>query len=267
MFVSAPELLAAAKAGKLYGARIPDLTAAEAHLDGVLQEALNNQQGFKGYNKPFQLVDFNKILDPKQAWIGFEFETGFDDKKDYQKVIHHLWAQPYTSLDKEGTGKFPIEIVYAPMNLSDVLDGNSTLQKTVEFYRDSKITPALNPTTASRRDVGIHAGISTAKSRKLREQYEIGGRLSRILSDLTKTQMDELYGRHTLHWGTANARQKYIELKMFRAIPEVDQIKVYIGVVAQCTKLLDFLIDNPNVNALSNTYAFLSGKDAEPKAA
>lgn len=265
MFISAPELLTAAKAGKLYGRKINDLKDAEEYLDAVLQRALNNDQDFKGYSKPFNLVDFKKILDPKQPWIGFEFETGFDDKSEYQKLINFLWAQDYTSIDKEGTGKFPVEIVYAPMNLSDVVAGNSTLQKTVEFYRDEELTPALNPTTASRRDVGIHAGISTPKSRK-GDPYGYSARLSGILADLTAKQKDELYGRHVLHWGYANARRDYIELKMFRAIPDVDQIKVYVTVVAQCVKLLDFLIDNPNVKSLSNTYDFLSGKDAEPKA-
>lgn len=266
MFVSAPELLAAKKAGKFYG-NIPDLAAAENYLEAVLQDALNNQQNFKGSNKPFGLVDFQKILDPKEPWIGFEFETGFDTKADYQKVINHLWAQNYTSIDKEGTGKFPIEIVYAPIELSKVVAGESTLQKTVEFYRDNKITPALNPTTASRRDVGIHAGISSPKSRKANANYPLADRMSGVLSSLTKKQMEELYGRSTLHWGTANARREYIELKMFRAIPEVDKIKVYIGVVAQCVVLMDWLLDNPNVKEISNAYDFLSGKDAEPKAA
>lgn len=241
----------------------PTLEVANKHLDEVLHQALEHQQSFKGYNKPWAIVDFAKKLDPQQPWVGFEFETGFDSKKEYQNFINHLWAQDYTSIDAEGTGKYPVEVVYAPMHLADVLAGNSTLQKSVEFMRDSKLTPALNPTTATRRDVGIHAGISSAKQRASNGRGYIDS-LCRILGSLNNAQMDELYGRHVLHWGTAHDRNKYIELKMFKAIPEVDRIKTYVAVVGRIIKLMDFLIDNPKVHGLANAYAYLSGEDEDP---
>lgn len=160
MFATAQDIVAKKHAG------CRTVEDAEALLQRVLDEALNNQQDCK-YNRPWEIVDFAKKLPNDEPWIGFEFETGFDKKANYQKFIHWLWQQDYVAIDREGTGKYPVEVAFPPQALSDVQQNSHLLQRSVEFIHTNKLTPALNPTTFTRRDVGIHAGISTPKWRAL----------------------------------------------------------------------------------------------------
>lgn len=278
-FVTPEELLAAKQSGKFYdyGGSVNSIDGAKKYIQNTLDKALKNQQGCK-HDRPWVLVDLTRALDPTQPWIGFEFETGFDDKDQYTKFINFLWNQDHTAIDREGTGKYPVEVAFAPQNLSDVLAGKSTLQQTIEFVEREGMKPARNPTTFTKRDVGIHAGLSTPKQRALGDGAlrELCVKLSRALGEHceygdnenkyepTKEQKELLYGRSELYWGSANARHKYIELKMFRAIPETERIKGYIQVVARVAKLVDWWIDNPEVANISNSFEFLSGQDELP---
>lgn len=281
-FVTAQELLDAKKSGKFhpYGVKIDSVEDAQQYLQNTLTDALENAQG-KGANRPWHLVDLTKALDQNQAWVGFEYETGFDDKKEYQSFINFLWSLDHAAIDKEGTGKFPVEVAFAPQNMNEVLAGRSTLQQTLEFVHDAGLTSALNPTTYTRRDVGIHAGLSTPAFRKYEgDKYTLAKRLTEVLGrrcddyygdgngkskyEPTAKQMDELYGRSKLYWGSAHIKADYIELKMFKSIPDVERIKGFIQVVARIAKLVDFMIENPNVKAISNSYAYLSGADENP---
>lgn len=276
-FVTPQELMDASKSRKFYG-RINTLEDADAYIKGKLEEALENNLG-KGENRPWYLVDLTKALDQNQAWVGFEYETGFDSKKDYQSFINFLWGLDHVALDKEGTGKYPVEVAFPPQNMSDVLAGRSGLQQTLEFVHDAGLKSALNPTTYTRRDVGIHAGLSTPAYRAYGgNKYELVRKLTKVLGtscdcdygeeksdyEPTAAQKDELYGRHKLYWGSSHVKGAYIELKMFKAIPDIDRIKGYIKVVERVAKLVDFFIANPNVSVISNSYAFLSGKDENP---
>lgn len=265
-FVTPQDLLDAAKKKKFhaYDHIIEDLAGAQKYLDGELKKALNNQQGCKD-NRPWHLVDMGKVLDPNVPWIGFEFETGFDNRKHYQDFINFLWGHNYVAIDKEGTGNYPVEVAFPPQPIDEVLAGDALLVKTVKFVHDNKLVPALNPTTFTRRDVGIHAGISTPKLRKGGYGYAVQN-LNRIILSLTDKQQDELYGRHIQHWGGAHDRRSYVEIKVFRAIPEIEHVEKVAQVAARMTQLLDYLIDHQGVDKLKNAYEFLSGKDKAPKA-
>ena len=86
--------------------------------------------------------------------------------------------------------------------------------------------------------------------------------MAALLSNLTDNQKTELYGRHKLYWGTANVRAKYIELKQFKAIPTVEHVETVVRVTCQCVKLLDMLIDDPNLTPTQEqVYKFLSSTD------
>ncbi len=259
-FANAQELLACAKDGRGYGYRhIKTIEDAQKYTDGRLAAALKNDQACK-QDRPWRIVDMDKKLDGDKPWIGFEFETGFDKQDDYAKVINFLWGLDHVALDREGTGKFPVEIAFPPMELDKALD-ESLLERTLQFIEDNGIVPALNPTTYTKRDVGCHMGISTKKSRAagVDKSYELAQKLSKVLESLTNEQCDELYGRHALHWGTANSRGTYIELKMCKAIPHIERVRGYARLAAKCCELLDFFIDNPKAK-VTNGYEFLSGK-------
>lgn len=260
-FATAEELLLASKEGRGYYRNIGTIEAAQKYIDQKLASTLNNQQGCKA-DRPWQIVDMTKKLNANETWIGFEFETGFDSKADYQKFIHFLWGHNYVAIDKEGTGRYPVEVAYPPQELSDVLKNGHLLQRTLDFMEKEALKPALNPTTFTRRDVGIHAGISTKKYRSAdeRARYSACARLATVLDSLTKNEKEELYGRSALHWGTAHQRNGYIEIKVFRAIPESERVRKYITTTIQMTKLLDFLIDNKGVDKIANLSKFLSGE-------
>ena len=238
-----------------------DKPRADTFLKDKLAGALEGHLG-KGDYRPWDIVDFRKKLNTDEPWIGFEFETGFDDRKEYQKFVNFLWKNiNYVAMDREGTGDYPIELACAPMETSKVQAGESTLLRTVKYIHKAKLTPALNPTTYTRRDVGIHAGISTPKWNKLKVevQYTVVKRMAALLDNLDDAQKTELYGRHKLYWGTANRKGKYVELKQFKAIPTVKHVEKVIRVTCQCVKLLDMLIDDANFSPdRTQVYKFLS---------
>lgn len=264
-FVTAEELLDAARNGCYYGGRVVDLQTAQAVLDQTLQQALDNRQPNK-YNRPWQLVDLTKQLDVNVPWIGFEFETGFDSNEDYKKFINFLWGHNHVAIDREGTGRFPVEVAFPPQVLAEVQAGEALLVKTLRFVHENGLVPALNPTTFTMRDVGIHAGISTPKFRQARAvRGDATRKLNAALLSLNDDQRIALYGRDELHWGGANNRDSYVEVKTFRAIPTVEHALLVSAVASRIPDLLDFFLDHPNA-VLANAYAYLSGKDAAPKA-
>lgn len=239
MFATAQDLVDC----RIYG-RLNSLKEAQLYLDNALQKALANNQGCK-HDRPWNIVDFSTKLDPKADWIGFEFETGFDNKAEYQSFVRHLWDQPYTAIDKEGTGNYPVEVAYAPMSAADIKAGRGTLRQSVQFVKDNGLTPALNPTTFTRRDVGIHAGISTPNIRKGGEHYDLSRRLNACLLSLNSKQRVAVYGRSELHWGGCQARTGYIEVKTFRAIPTLEHIDLVEKTTLNIVKLLKYLEANP----------------------
>ena len=237
---------------------------AQTFLDDILRRALNNVQGCKD-NRPWHIVDFTKMLDPKKPWIGFEFETGFNDNGDYQKFINFLWGQDYTAIDKEGTGKYPVEVAFAPMLAEDCVAGKSTLEAAIQFIHDAGLKPALNPTTFTRRDVGCHAGVSTAKFRVMgggrwnAATASVVERLDKILLSLSDKQRAAVYNRSALHWGGCNHRGSYIEVKTFKAVPTIEAVQKYIRVSNQIVKLVDLLIDDPKLTLTqAQAFEFLS---------
>lgn len=245
-------------ASKQYNIRT--IAQAQEYIDKRLEGLLHNQN-FKWQDRPWKIVDMNKLLDPKQAWIGFEYETGFDNKAEYDKFIHFLWGMNHIALDREGTGDYPIEVAYPPQEVDDILKNGSMLENTVKFVKAQKMTPALNPTTYSRRDVGIHAGISTEKFRKAEydAKYSATKRLDKIILSLSDKQKNELYGRSALHWGGAHYRETYIEVKVWKAIPDLEHVQKTVACAIRMTQLLDYLLDNPTVGTLPDAFGFLSG--------
>lgn len=255
MYVKAQDLVDAGRAGSI--------EAAQKVIDAKFQQILNNKQGCKN-DRPWTIAKIDKLLDAEQPWVGYEFETGFDDKDEYHKVCNFLWhQQDYTSIDREGTGKFPMEIVYSPQNAADVLAGKGRLRETIQFFADNNLTPAKNPTTYSRRDVGMHVNISTPKKRKSKSDYyndPVLDKVNTALQSLTNDQHDELYGRHEMHWGYGNNRGKYWEFKLFRSIPTLDRLNTVEKVTAGILVLIDYYEQNPNALQCTNAYDILSGK-------
>ena len=250
--------------GKVYN--IKTLGAAENYLAKVLNAALANTMGNK-HDRPWQIVDFKKKLDNEQPWIGFEFETGFDDKEEYQQFIHWLWKQDYVAIDREGSGNYPVECAFPPQTLADVEQNGHLLQRAVEFINEKQLTAAGNCTTFTKRDIGIHAGISSAKFRAMGvyAKSAVIERMAAVLNSLNHDERMELYGRTALHWGTASNRSTYVELKMFKSTTNVEQIKGYIKVVKKCIEMMDLFIDDPKAK-IDDAYSFLSGgKKAKTK--
>lgn len=244
--------------------RCKSLDAAQQQIDAKFQRILNNTQGNKD-DRPWGIVQLDKRLDPNDDWVGYEFETGFDKKEDYHRACNYLWfKQDYTCIDREGTGKYPMEIVYSPQNAAEVFAGNGLLRATVQFFADNDMVPAKNPTTFSRRDVGIHVNISTPKKRKSYDGYwgadPVLNKVNKALSSITRDQHDELYGRHDMHWGYGNNRGKYWEFKLFRSLPTLDRITTVETVTKNLLKLIHYYENNPTAGDCTNAYDVLSGK-------
>lgn len=235
-----------------------NLVVAEGFVAKLREQALSNTQRCKA-NRPWTFVDFSKLVDPKEAWLGFEYETGFDDQKDYEKAIAFLWdKQKYNAIDREGSGAFPFEIAFPPASAADFRAGATNVQNYFDFLQKNKLKQSNEPTTYSRRAIGMHVNISTPKSRKSGRQN--GHIICTWLNTLSKNEQIELFGRYQQHWSLAQNRETWIEFKCFHSTDDKKAFDGYVQVALRFVDLIDFSIDNKG-KAPTNLYAFLSGKD------
>lgn len=256
----------AAKSGKhVYGLYGVDMKASpevlQKWIDNLRAAALANRQQCKT-NRPWSIVDFSKRLPADQPWIGFEYETGFDAKEDYEKAITFLWDnQRNNAIDREGSGKFPFEVAFPPQSALDFQKGVSNFQGYHNFMRDNGLKQANNPTTYTKRGIGMHVNISTPKSRK--QGIRNGATLCEWLQSLGKAKETELFGRYQRHWSLAQNRGTWIEFKCFLSTDNREAVDRYVQIALKFCELIDYQIDGGKKP--TNLYEFLSGKDDQLK--
>lgn len=248
------------KGGRIFGLSKDSTDAAIIQWEGKLkQAALDNVQACKT-NRPWTFVDFNLLLKADQPWLGWEWETGTDDKATYEKMIDFLWdGFTHVAIDREGSGQYPFEIAFPPENLSAYKNGSTAIQKYATWLNEQGIKQANNPTTYSMRAIGMHVNISTPLSRKKRSSRTVALKLINLLQ-LGEKQETELYGRYQRFWNLCQARgdKGQFEFKMFASTSDLATIKKYQVVANKLPALIDCVIEGKQP---TNVYNYLSGKE------
>lgn len=250
----------------LYGFKRDTTVADIIQWDGKLKAAaLANTQVCKA-NRPWTFVDFNLLLKQDQPWLGWEWETGTDDRDTYHLMIEFLWSMNHIAIDREGSGKYPFEIAFPPENASTYKRGVTAFQKYARWIRDNKIKQANNPTTYTARAIGIHVNVSTPKSRKNPEK-EVGYALATALQFAGKAGTDadgqkkeiELFGRCQRFWSLCQHRGKgQYEFKLFASTSDYGTLKRYQQIALRLPALMDVYLDNLKC---INVYEYLRGDE------
>lgn len=215
-----------------------DATLAQRWLDNHKARHLNHDLG-KGA-RPWDIINVTAKLDPKQPWIGVEYETGYASNKAYQSVINYLWQNhPFTAIDREGCGAYPCEITFSPVNLTDFMSDDYSLDKLIGWTMEN----GANKQDNDGRNVGTHVNVSTPKYRKLS-----GALQQRVVLLLNKSAYSIKAAHHKALWGRAPYGYFYaqspgpkgwIEGKMFDSVGTVEAWRAYKPIMARIATLLD----------------------------
>lgn len=223
--------------------------------------ALDNRMGGKSGDRPWGIIDMNKLLPKDQVWIGFEYETGFDDLGQYRAAIAYLWDNfNYLAIDREGSGQYPFEVAFGPVTYDTIcVKKEAPIQKYLKWLAEQGYKQSNEPTTFSRTLIGMHVNISTPKSRG-RYNDDTGYRIRKLLDALPQRVQEELFGRYQNRFSKCYARGNYFEFKLFGSTDSVEKFDSYVKVAGKLAGLIDFCIDNPGTDP-TNVYEYLSGKD------
>lgn len=241
-----------------------NLTTAQELLDNVRAATLASHQ--RKVNRPWELVDVTSGLDPQQAWVGIEFETGWGTQDAYHRACNYVFDNfNHTVIDLEGYGGYAAEITFAPENLSTFDEGTSKMQQFLSWLNtDGPATLQNGPGYM----IGTHANISTPAYRAMWD--EEAGPLNRILRRslflMRAAQLVECFGRSP--YGANNmmgsGTSKWIEFKLFDSTSNVEQFNRYVRSIKGLTKVIDKMIEtrcylDVNVNVIANLGDFLLG--------
>ena len=186
--------------------RIPATDITSEVADNILANALTATLGVRQakVNRPWELVDLTAKLDAKQPWLGFEYETGFDSKADYDRLINHLWHNVnHVAIDREGYGPYCPEITFSPENLSAYMNGTSSIQQVIGWMNDNKVPLAeFGPTY-----VGTHVNLSTPAYRKAGTPVR-----ARCLSLINQSILTMTYDEHVELFGRKPYRHEVFAL-------------------------------------------------------
>lgn len=225
----------------MHGRNVPARDITEEIADQILQSALQvtlNVRQAK-LNRPWDIVNLTSKLDPKQPWLGFEFEMGFDRKADYDKLIHYIWTDTtHVAVDREGYGAYCPEVTFSPENLAAYMDGSSTIQRLIKWMNDNK-TPLAN---FGEQYVGTHLNLSTPAYRKGTgaAQSRYAQLVNNSILTLTQAEHVELFGRKPFGLGTQQA--SWIEYKMFRSTDNLKAFNKYVEVSKNLAELMEYMM-------------------------
>lgn len=244
-FVTVDELVAARKKNpsvEIYTydttgqyARVPsgelDAVKAEDILAAIRKATLANYQ-YK-LTRPWSLVNMSDKLDPEQAWMGFEFETGWDNHRDYERAMAFLIDKlDHVAVDREGTGSYVAEITFPPENFNDYTDGKASIQKFYDhlYETDNRMASSLGYAEYA----GTHVNISTPAWRKNLMSCRSGSLLGRLNHSLQCVKdKRKVFGRTPYGYGYSRGDTQgnsWIEFKLFLSKPTREEFEHYVSV-------------------------------------
>ena len=195
-------------------------------------------------------------LDPNVPWLGFEFETGWKDTKARADAIEHCWnTWDNVVFDSEGEGGAPVEITFAPAELSKYEDGTADAYQFVEFLNGNK-----NTSKGTNMMVGTHVnislpfmrGFSVGGGRDYIKMGKLGVMMGRTIGTLGPQNSVEgnenrrkYFGRERLYAGAyPGDGMTWMEFKVFRTTYDLEQFKTYLATSKALVRCLQALYDN-----------------------
>lgn len=226
---------------------------ANDYLARLHDEILNHRLG-KGI-RPWHIVNLTSGLDPQQVWIGIEYETGYNTHDDYLKLMNFTWNNfMHTTVDSEGCGRWPCEITFPPVNLSD-FNGNHFMDRILAFNHENKIVQANHSGM-----IGIHANISTPAIRS--SGYDlvenVAYTMSNSISDkaMSSDQWDKLFGRRPYggFYVRSAGASHYLEGKLFDTTDQQSRWDEYKVTITRLSEVIEYITTQVETNLQYNSY-------------
>lgn len=190
---------------------------------------------FSKSNRPWSIINMSNKLDPSKAWIGFEFETGFETEDARRDVMGWVWDNTMHSvMDHEGSGHHPVEITFAPDYLENYLERKSDMHRLYAYI--TKKNYSLVPYTFA----GTHANISIPTFRT-DGAWKITYIVSVLNYALQTLDRMKAFGRDPYGWAYVADTGVHIELKLFMSGTDVSQFDSYVRMTAAITEAIEYL--------------------------
>lgn len=229
----------------------PDRESALKVLDTIGESILAGHQMHKGM-RPWDVhPDVFKHLDPKQAWWGFEFETGWRGQEQRRQALEHVWNNfDGCMFDGEGEGDWAVEITFTPDNASSYADDTAAATRFVQWMDANQ--PLIYAGNAN--DVGCHWNVSTPHFRN--GDRTAADLLARFLNRTIRNTMavngqrKRLFGRESLYAGFLpnssgdHNQNVWLECKGFRTAYTLEKWNDYLKTCAALQKFIDYFFAN-----------------------
>lgn len=196
--------------------------------------------------RPWEIVNATSALDPSQAWVGVEWETGFCSNAHYKAAIQWLWENHHNwAVDNEGIGPWLGEFTFPPIEFERFAAGDSMMDAMRSFMASKGMT---TPTSwdhidfkgseyskqqyASGRRLddprsgwGCHVNISIPETRNTLDLTQSMHELVRVIfTDVlmnSSANCVKLFNRQPYGWGTTRSGTdgtSWIEWKLFKTL-------------------------------------------------
>lgn len=191
--------------------------------------------------RPWDIVNVTSRLDPKQIWIGYEFETGFDDKERFERAVNWLWnnADNFV-IDREGCGDYPCEFTFSPVNLDHFMSSDYIIDKFLNKLNKMGETDRIDD---GFDQIGMHVNFSGPNIRITKDTGKLADLLSCSIGALDVMQQRELFGR--IPYGFVYARgdnnSRWLEGKLFDSTHNKEKWQAYKAVSNNLALLGDSL--------------------------
>lgn len=191
--------------------------------------------------RPWGVMDVTKDLDPDQAWIGIEYETGYEHRDHYRNVVNYIWrASMHSVIDDEGCGFYPCEITFAPVNASDFNSARYIMDRFLKRNDKAGIGMADHHHLDM---IGTHVNISTPS---YRAQPSIKDNVGQIMGNsvdlMTPADQRELFGREP--YGSMESLGTHIEGKLFDSTDDLETWKKYKKVMLRLADVVEYVAAN-----------------------
>lgn len=211
--------------------------------------------------RPWDMIRLTDKLDVTQPWVGVEYETGYNSREAYQRVVNYLWQNvPFACIDTEGDGNVPCEITFAPVNMD--------LFMSDDYHMDKLLTYMNGKGDAKKHGTyiysGTHLNASTPSYRKMSNSLvsEFNTKLHYLLKfGLTTDEKTELFGRQPYGYNNymGQGRTKWIEFKLFHSTGDMERWQHYKGVMSRIIQLIDYYARD--INTLPASFKDADGND------
>ena len=209
--------------------------------------------------RPWEIdADLYSSLDQDDAWMGWEFETGWrsaDARLAVVTHIHDTWDN--MCFDYEGEGSNPVEITFAPANESSFDDGTAPAFQFMQYVNTNQ--QLIEKTGYSH--VGTHLNFSTPAIRADGGRSSNRSIFAQKVADVINNSIHKLpqgdhrhryFGRNNIYGGAylrsdPASTTFWIECKLFRTAYTLEEFRNYMRTGKALIRIAKYLEDAANV--------------------